>query len=514
MLFGRFFYFVLLIVSSGVTGNLALLTQKRGKNKESKLFGLLLLAITIYSFGYGFELISNTLPRILFWSKFQYFGIVWIAPLWIILALQYNGLDNWLTRPLTMLIFLIPILTLLIEYTNLQHLFYLRLVINCRGPFPTFAPIKGIWYWVNITYQNLALLTGMLLFLIAGRRTAKLYHSQVIVILTGFAFPWIGQLIYLSGHSPWNLDLVPLTLPLSAITFFWGLQNFSLFDIVPIARTKIFESIHDGVLVLDNQNRIVDLNTAAKQMIGLRENCLGLNITQAFADYPLLLKQLLSHTEQAIIRFENEGRDQYIESRLSEILDNSNRIIGYTVILTDQSEQIELLNKLRTLATIDSLTNVYNRRHFFETCQQKMIRLQQLKQPAAFILIDLDHFKAINDTYGHQTGDIVLKQAAANLINGLSGQKNIIGRVGGEEFAILLPEYDLSRAYRLAERLRSLVDIIIPVNDKQISLTASFGVSGGESANTDLDLLFCQADEALYRSKDQGRNMVAVFNRK
>jgi diguanylate cyclase (GGDEF)-like protein len=139
-----------------------------------------------------------------------------------------------------------------------------------------------------------------------------------------------------------------------------------------------------------------------------------------------------------------------------------------------------------------------------------LVFLQQSRSPVAFILIDLDHFKEINDTYGHQTGDIVLKQASANLMSGLSGQ-SILGRVGGEEFAVLLPKCDLNKASLVAEQLRASVDTFIAVNEKQIHLTASFGVSGRENADPDVDLLFGQADEALYRSKDKGRNKVTVF---
>jgi diguanylate cyclase (GGDEF)-like protein len=510
MLSERYLFFGLLIISSLITASSAFVVQKRGHNKESKLCSLILLAITFYSFGYAFELISNTLSQMLFWSRVQYWGIVNLSPLWLILALRYNGFEKWLTRPVIIMIYLIPVLTLLLQHTNIFHLYYRNLAISHKY-FPIFTTIKGPWYWVNGIYQTLANVGGMLLFIISERKTTKLYNHQVVLILIAFLLPWMGQIIYVTGHSPWNLDLASLTLSLTAFVIFWGLKSFRLFDIVPIARTKVFESIRDGVIVLDNQNRIVDLNNTAKEILGLTEHCLGLKIDQTLSGFPSLLKQLLSRERQIIIRFENNNRIRFIESRLSEIWDSFHKIIGYTVILSDQSEQIELMNKLRTLATVDSLTAVYNRRHFFEVCQQKLQRLQQANLPVAFILIDLDYFKAINDTYGHQTGDRVLGQAVANLRKGLT-EKSIIGRVGGEEFAILLPECELTKAMLIVEQLRALLDSTIRVADGQIHLTASFGLSFSENSAVKLDLLLSQADIALYRSKAEGRNTVTIFN--
>jgi diguanylate cyclase (GGDEF)-like protein len=562
----RYLIFVILIVSGGITGSLAVTARKRNQNPVGKVFCLLLCSITCYSWGYAGELLSNTLPRMLFWSNFQYFGIVLLSPLWIILALLYNGLEKWLTRPNLVGLFLIPALTLVIHFTNFGQLYYAHPAVDTQGPFPTFAPQIGPWYWVTVVYQNLAFLMGTLLFIIMGRRENALYQRQWSIILLGVMLPWIGHLMTLSGFNPWGLDLTPLALTLTALITYWGFYNWSLFDIVPIARTKIFESIADGVLVLDLQNRVVDSNIAVNRMLNLPTACFGSKIDQVICAYPQLLQQLCSHAEMTTIQIEDDRATRYIESKLYLIFDSFHRAIGYTVILTDKSEQFLLLEELQTLATIDSLTNVFNRRYFFEMCRQEIDRLQSLKLPVSFILIDLDHFKEINDTYGHQNGDTALRQASAIIREGLltQGDPHILGRVGGEEFAVLLPECPLSKAYAIAERLRSLSDTVLaltepgaadikpdednvnsqrpistptemsapqtqnplriandqcPTPNSQFSapihlsvpLTASFGVSSSSNSSQKLDLLFSQADAALYRSKANGRNAVTVF---
>jgi diguanylate cyclase (GGDEF)-like protein len=569
MLIERYLFFMILIVSGGSTGSLAVTARKQNQTPVGKVFCLLLWSITCYSWGYAGELISDTLPRMLFWSNFQYFGIVLLPPLWIILALLYNGLEKWLTRPLLIGLFLIPSLTLVIHFTNCGHLYYAHPAIDTQGPFPTFAPQLGPWYWVTVVYQNLALLMGTLLFIIMGRHENVLYQRQLSLILLAVTLPWIGHLITLSGFNPWGLDLTPLALTLTALITYWGFNNWSLFDIVPIARTKVFESIANGVLVLDLQNRVVDFNTAVKRMLNLPATCFGLKIEQIISAYPQLLQQLSCRAEMATIQIKDDETPRYLESKLHLISDSFHRVIGYTVILTDKSEQHLLLKELQTLATIDSLTNVFNRRYFFEKCRQEIDRLQSLKLPVSFLLIDLDHFKEINDTYGHQNGDAVLRQASTILREVLlaQGASHLLGRVGGEEFAVLLPECPVSKAYAIAEQLRSslssavtiltvmpgaadakpdennphneqiisaqthnftppaqnllkIANVQCPTSDKQIPvpthlsipLTASFGVSGSSNSSEKLDLLFSQADAALYRSKAKGRNAVTIFS--
>jgi diguanylate cyclase (GGDEF)-like protein len=511
-MYERYFFVISLVISAGITGTISFLTHMRRKNRESRVFSLLLLAITIYCLGYALELQSDTLPKMLFWSNFQYLGIICISPLWLILALLYNGLERWLTRRKLGLLFLIPCLTLVIKYFNPYHLYYIHIGVNFTPPFPVFAPKVGLWYWVNSTYQILTLLTGMLLFLLMGRRENPLYRHQIAVILIGFLFPWIAFLFHLSGYSPWHIDLIPFALIITSIFVLCGFNYYHLFDIIPIAWTKVFESLHDGVLVLDNQSRIVELNATANRMLNLQNDSLGLKITDALSAVPQLGEQVTGHLEQIVIQTKNDNREQFLESKLFTITDSFNIITGYTIILTDKSEQIRLLNRLQTLATIDSLTEIKNRRFFFEKCRQELTRIQSQALPVSFVLIDLDRFKEINDTYGHQTGDIVLKQTVKRLMPKITAP-NIFGRVGGEEFAVFLPECLIPQAQKIAERLlQALLEAPINVNSLQLQITASFGVSGDvNSTATNLDLLFSQADEALYRSKANGRKMVTIF---
>lgn len=174
-----------------------------------------------------------------------------------------------------------------------------------------------------------------------------------------------------------------------------------------------------------------------------------------------------------------------------------------------RTEDLQILNeKLKLLATRDSLTDVLNRGSFFETAQQLLVLSQRQKSTASFILMDLDFFKRINDTYGHFIGDKVLIHFTQTL-QGLLRKSDLLGRVGGEEFAIFLPDSGLDAACQLADKIcQTISDAALEVEDKTVTYTVSLGVESSEPEDQSIDELFKRADLKLYGAKDKGRDRV------
>ena len=166
-----------------------------------------------------------------------------------------------------------------------------------------------------------------------------------------------------------------------------------------------------------------------------------------------------------------------------------------------------LLN--RRNAELDALTSAYNRRHFEETIEQELVRHQRCRGDMSLLLVDIDHFKRINDTYGHQTGDTVLREVV-NLLHSRLRSVDYLARYGGEEFVIILPHTTLPDALQLAERLRKTVAGHAFCGDTlQIPVTVSLGVSTcGEGARLTAQEMFHSADMAMYQAKHLGRNQV------
>lgn len=167
--------------------------------------------------------------------------------------------------------------------------------------------------------------------------------------------------------------------------------------------------------------------------------------------------------------------------------------------------------KLEILAATDALSGLGNRRHFLETASREIERAQRYKRPLSLIMLDIDHFKAINDNHGHQCGDIVITTLGHMLAQKVRSQ-DIVCRIGGEEFAILMPETPLDVATQIAERLReALVGTPVPCEHAQaIHCTASFGVAELHSTDKSIYDLMPRADKGLYYAKHQGRNRIVA----
>ncbi len=218
---------------------------------------------------------------------------------------------------------------------------------------------------------------------------------------------------------------------------------------------------------------------------------------------------------------------------LSATLDDNNATLGYVHLyrkLHDAftSDELQFLNTLlqqsitaikkahlfeetQRLATIDPLTELYNRRHLYLLGKHELDRAKRYKNPLSAIMIDADKFKNINDTYGHAMGDQILQELARHLRNNMR-DVDIIGRYGGEEFAIILPNTDLESAAELAERIRASIDSQITVTrrKKHARFTISLGVAMMGQDTPTLEALLDKADRALYRAKEAGRNQVMV----
>lgn len=169
-------------------------------------------------------------------------------------------------------------------------------------------------------------------------------------------------------------------------------------------------------------------------------------------------------------------------------------------------------DKLHEDANTDGLTKCYNKMYFNNACEAEVKKSKVTGNPLSLILFDLDHFKKLNDNYGHDAGDYVLKEMAQVLRTGGIRQGDIFARYGGEEFVVLLPKTNLKQAFEIAERLRSLVERHQFIYDgKRLPVTASIGIADyRQGVNTGVDL-FKRADEAVYKSKENGRNQVNFY---
>lgn len=213
------------------------------------------------------------------------------------------------------------------------------------------------------------------------------------------------------------------------------------------------------------------------------------------------LSQLQDHMNTMLFSMERD-RERLLE-------DEKSKRDWLEEAVTKRTKDLQVLNeKLKTLATRDSLTGTLNRGSFFDTANHLLELSQRQKLPASFILIDLDYFKNINDTYGHFVGDKVLIHFT-DTVQSMIRESDLIGRVGGEEFALFLPNTGLDNAFKLASKIRkAVVDSTLEVDGETVIYTVSQGVASSELKDCSVIELFKVADLKLYCAKDKGRDRV------
>jgi len=178
----------------------------------------------------------------------------------------------------------------------------------------------------------------------------------------------------------------------------------------------------------------------------------------------------------------------------------------------DVTDLIRNAKLLEELATIDSLTGIYNRRHFMAQAEGEWGRFQRYHRPLSMLMVDIDHFKSVNDRYGHAVGDEAIKFVALACKQDLRGS-DMVGRIGGEEFALLLPETDQARASIVAERIRERVAAqFLSTHKIQFKVTISVGVAEATASMSGVDALLRSADLALYQAKEAGRDRVVLWS--
>lgn len=197
---------------------------------------------------------------------------------------------------------------------------------------------------------------------------------------------------------------------------------------------------------------------------------------------------------------ETNGNTEHICIMIEDVTD----VCHYQNKLNKALEDLALSNR------IDGLTQVFNRKHWEECLAKEFSRSRRYGHDLALIMLDLDHFKRLNDNYGHQCGDMVLIETA-NSVKSLLRICDLFGRYGGEEFAIILPETDLSGAVDVAERIRKTIEqLALVYQNQKISVSASIGVAVIDDSDKHYEDLINNADNALYSAKAAGRNQVCI----
>ncbi|WP_426860586.1 diguanylate cyclase [Cytobacillus gottheilii] len=500
--------YITLVCTSGVLNMYLFINVFLNRHKYTsigKVFSLYTFLITVYCFSSAFGLMSTNIEQIKLWTIIQYTAMPLSAPVGLLFIMNYLGFE--LTRKKWIALLTIPMISLFMVATNdFHHLHYRVYEIDPLLGAPYVHQEMGVWYVVHGIYTFASMFFAFVLVLTRWKETERVYRPQLISLLFGQFVPMATAFIYLIGLTPPGLDPVPIVLWLTSILYIWSISSSRMFTLMPIAKDAIFHSINDGVIVLDEAKQIVEFNHACKNMFPkLNKKMFGLPFHQIWND--LSGGQVPFSIETAATREVNH--DDHVYQVRTTPLQQAGNTKGLLIIFTDITELKRLQIKLQHQADYDDLTQIYNRRAFFQMSKQMLREAKKKVQPLSVILMDIDYFKKVNDTYGHEAGDHLLRHVV-KVCNTLVNEDMLFARYGGEEFVFALKG---SKGNIQAEELRQLLaSQPLVIDGTKIYVTVSMGIATAElNEEETLNQLLQKADKALYQAKREGRNTVKEY---
>ena len=372
--------------------------------------------------------------------------------------------------------------------------------------------------WLIYGFTLLAVATAVWRLFTAPHQKTEMFAIiavPLIVAAADMSYYFTGFLLFGAMPTPFAMTF---GLTLMALT----LYRSRIFDLRPIARSTLIDNVQDGMLVVDEQQRLVDYNHAALVLLEAPEDRLiGRPAGEIVAPEITELLQTDAPIREEIA-IDGEIETQWLEVDVTP-LNINNRACGHLLIARDitarriaqealqtSRKALEAANRqLVEQSVTDPLTGLRNRRFLFERLQQEVNRHRRSGSVLSLLVIDIDHFKQVNDTHGHPAGDRTL-QLVANAIQGVIRENDVAARIGGEEFAIIAVDTNPANSEMLAQRVCDAISAADGdrVAGQPIQLTASIGVAYFQRGNADAERLFSEADLRLYEAKDQGRNRV------
>ena len=334
---------------------------RRG-GSEALVSIIILLAGAEWTFTYIMEIVSRSIAVKVFWNQMQYIGGTLLISGLLILSLQSIGYDRWITRRNMIFANFIPVIGLGFAFTNKWHgLFWPDHYLVARRGVLWLEHPHGFVYWIYTGYAQLVMLFVIFLLIWAIFRLSRRYRRQAIMILLGLGFTFTVSLLGPFGLNYLHpLNLNQMSFVVSIIPISWGLLRLQIGDVLPVARTAVFGSMHDGVIVIDGQRRIIDANAAAAQILACsKEKLSGQSIEKVWTDIRFL-HEIGQPISKAWLRpagrlfqpgddaaggleaiFERGGQKQIYDVRVSSLADWRNYIVGQVIVLRDITDRVQ-----------------------------------------------------------------------------------------------------------------------------------------------------------------------------
>jgi len=332
-------YVLPLIPAAVISALLAYLIWRRRPGPGVTPFVVMMLGIAAWSLTNIAEISSANLEAKLFFASLSYVGITIVPATWLAFASEYTGRDKWLTRRNIALLWIEPVATVLATFTNpYHHLFRYDISLDTFGNIHIMRSTFGPAFWVHSVYSYLLLVAGTYMLAHAFVRSPQAYRGQLGLPLLGAFVPWIANAVYIFGPFNSDLDPTPFAFTITGLMLAWSIYRYRLMEIVPVARAAIFESISDAVMVLDQRDRLVDINPAALRLIGqpLAKTVIGQTVQTAFSGQAALIERYRDVTDaDAEIAVAVGGDLRHFDLHISPLRNRHGELTGRVLVLRE-----------------------------------------------------------------------------------------------------------------------------------------------------------------------------------
>lgn len=519
-----------------LTAMMSLIVAVTAWNRRNTTSGLVLIffmvSIAIWAFFSGIEAVTVDIDRKIFWSKMEYIGFVWASPLCFLFVLSFTNHWKWITKPGLIAIATVSAITLVLAWTNDSHGLVWSSFVKGDPRLNILIYNHGSWFYLYTFIQFCLFCMSFGLLLRDFKSQKPPYRQQTLTILVALLIPAIAGILYSFNIAiiP-GIDWMPICSLVTGVLFAWSIYYYRLLDLVPIARDILVEQMLDGMIVLDNQQRIIDINPSARRMVkGGDVIKIGDPLASLLPELCPTAEDLKKRSNTQILSLQRSTEvNRFVDVRMTLISGNKPGANCSLLILRDITKrkniedslnkanqelekrisEIQILqNQLKEESIRDPLTRLYNRRYMEDALQREFAHATRDGYPVSIIMADIDHFKKVNDTYGHAAGDEVLEQLS-HIFMANFRVEDIVCRYGGEEFLIVMPETTSETAFMRIDGLRQQLESCdLKLTGGALRITLSAGIAVYPAEGSTIDEVVQKADQAMYRAKKEGRNRV------
>ncbi|HTP10234.1 MAG TPA: histidine kinase N-terminal 7TM domain-containing protein [Anaerolineae bacterium] len=501
-------------------------TWRHRTTPGARSFLMLVVAVAAWGICYAMQL--ATIPDLAiksFWSAAKYVGVAITPVVWFAFALEYTGHGEWLTRRRFAALFIIPAITSVMAFANPLSLMWPPLRLVTTDQFVTTDAPFGLWFWVHAAYSYLFILLGVAVLIRSVRRFPQMYQQQagalvvavVLPLLANFifivVFPLLANFDFISRSNPLlYLDLTSVAFTFSALLFAWALFRYRLLDVVPVARDAVVASMTDVVVVIDLQNRIVDINPAGQQALGrTAADIIGQPVERVFSNWSELVERYRDmpevHEEIALPAAAGTGPDQnYFDLRVTPISDRNGRVTGRLIVLRDitQGRLAESLSdsekrmrrraaQLQTVAEVARATTSERNLAELLPLVTRLIGERFNFYHVAIFMLDKDGEYAVLQAASSEGGQQMLGQGHRMKVG-----TGIVGSVAGSGLARSVTDVDQDTAFVANPNLpltRSEMALPLKVRNQVIGVLDVQSAQATAFAEEDAALLATLADQ-------------------